>query len=395
MPKVTVAITTYNRPDYLRESIEAVLKQTFKDMEVLVIDNGSGVSTHNVVRDFNDPRLRYIRIPENVGSAGAWSEAMKRAAGDYIVVTHDDDRMIETMIEKQVSMMESDDSINVIGCNVSIIDGAGNVVSERDHAIDQDVIFQAGKYIQAYMQDRFRIHCPTFMLRRCINTGKQKVHVTNKLCGCTKETPGVGLVGDIFLLCHMNIGGKIGFIAEPQLQYREHEGSETLQTTINDDITMHKAVLSLLKWNLKMRWVVKYVKASLYRHMALSRLMDGKAAKCALKKLENCGVPLDLMPITPDGRCNKLAGKRVAIFGSFLNAYLIAKNCQASGVKVVCFLDNRLDRHGKKFAKIPIVGLSGAKGFDTIIISSERRSKGSLMPVLEPLGKEVIHWREL
>ena len=395
MPKVTVAITTYNRPDYLRESIDAVLKQTFQDIEVLVIDNGSGISTHNVVRCFNDPRLRYIRIPENVGSAGVWSEAMKRATGDYIVVTHDDDRMIETMIEKQVSMMESDDSINVIGCNVSVIDGAGNVVSERDHAIEHDVIFPVGKYIQAYMQDRFRIHCPTYMVRRCIKKDKRTAHITEKLCGCTKEMPGVGLIGDIYLLCNLNTTGKVGFIAEPQLQYREHDGSETLQTTINDDIMMHEAVLGLLKWNKKLKWVVKYVEASLYRHKALSRLMDGKAAKCALKKLENSLVPLDLMPITPDGRCDKLEGKCVAIFGSFLNAYLIAKHCKASGAKVVCFLDNRLDRQGKKFDKIPIVGLAGATGFDTIIISSERRSKESLMPLLERFGKEVIHWREL
>ena len=58
---LTIALQTYNRPNYLSESITSILNQTFKDYELIILDNGSDPDTVSVVKSFQDSRIRYIR----------------------------------------------------------------------------------------------------------------------------------------------------------------------------------------------------------------------------------------------------------------------------------------------------------------------------------------------
>ena len=61
MPRVTVVILTYNRAPFIAEAIQSVLEQTFRDFELIVVDDGSTDDTAAVVSRFTDPRLRYIK----------------------------------------------------------------------------------------------------------------------------------------------------------------------------------------------------------------------------------------------------------------------------------------------------------------------------------------------
>ena len=58
---LTIALQTYDRPKYLSESITSILNQTFKDYELIILDNGSGPETVSVIKSFHDSRIRYIR----------------------------------------------------------------------------------------------------------------------------------------------------------------------------------------------------------------------------------------------------------------------------------------------------------------------------------------------
>lgn len=103
-PLVSVVIATYNRARYIRESVESVLNQTFADLEVLVVDDGSTDETLEVLGGIDDDRLRVIH-KGNGGVASARNEAAKQAHGHFIVVHDDDDIMLPDRIESQLTSL--------------------------------------------------------------------------------------------------------------------------------------------------------------------------------------------------------------------------------------------------------------------------------------------------
>lgn len=76
MPKITIAIPTYNRAKLLTEAIESVLVQTYEDFELLISDNASTDETKNVVVSFKNPRIRYHRNKKNIGMMNNWNKCV-------------------------------------------------------------------------------------------------------------------------------------------------------------------------------------------------------------------------------------------------------------------------------------------------------------------------------
>ncbi|XTR52761.1 glycosyltransferase [Pseudarthrobacter sp. So.54] len=101
-PLVTVAIATYNRADYLRDSINSVLMQTVDDFELIIVDDGSTDDTQNVVRSFDDERIRYL-YQENQGIAAARNMIADTSRGTFTAVHDDDDIMLPWRLEVSLS----------------------------------------------------------------------------------------------------------------------------------------------------------------------------------------------------------------------------------------------------------------------------------------------------
>ncbi len=98
-PLVTVAISTFNRANFLAESISSVLCQTLQDFEIVVVDDGSTDNTRQIVESFDDRRIRYF-FQENAGIAAARNRAADEARGYYTAVHDDDDLMTPWRLEK-------------------------------------------------------------------------------------------------------------------------------------------------------------------------------------------------------------------------------------------------------------------------------------------------------
>lgn len=107
IPKVTVAIPTYNRAHYLKESIPSVLAQTFMDFNLVIIDNASTDNTGEVVRSFADPRIEYFRNECNLGIIGNWNRAIELCVGEYLNIFGDDDKMLPNFLEKSVTILDA------------------------------------------------------------------------------------------------------------------------------------------------------------------------------------------------------------------------------------------------------------------------------------------------
>lgn len=101
-PMVTVVIATKNRAQYLRSSIESVLKQSFGEFELIVIDDGSEDDTQDVLASISDPRLKHVRNDISQGVGAARNTANALAQGRYIAVHDDDDIMMPQRIETQL-----------------------------------------------------------------------------------------------------------------------------------------------------------------------------------------------------------------------------------------------------------------------------------------------------
>ena len=105
-PLVSVVITTFNRADFIRDSIESVLTQTVQDFEVLVLDDGSTDDTQSVVESISDERVRYFKMPKT-GIPGLRNFALSETRGKYTAIHDDDDIMLPWSLESRLSAIQS------------------------------------------------------------------------------------------------------------------------------------------------------------------------------------------------------------------------------------------------------------------------------------------------
>ena len=105
-PTVSVIIPTYNRANLINRSVSSVLNQTFKDFEVIVVDDGSIDNTENVVKNFNDSRIKYIKGEKNVGAAAARNIGIKVAKGKFIAFQDSDDEWLPEKLEEQIKIFK-------------------------------------------------------------------------------------------------------------------------------------------------------------------------------------------------------------------------------------------------------------------------------------------------
>lgn len=130
-PKVSIIIPTFNRAYLLARAIESVLAQTYKDFEIVVIDDASTDNTKEVVKSFDDKNIQYIYHKKNMGGAAARNTGIKIARGYYIAFLDDDDEWLGNKLEKQVEAMKKlpCDTWGGIYCGFyNIIDGKVTMV---------------------------------------------------------------------------------------------------------------------------------------------------------------------------------------------------------------------------------------------------------------------------
>ncbi len=103
---VSIVMPSYNTASYIAESIESVLAQTYKNFELLIIDDASSDNTDAVVASFSDVRIKYIKNKKNFGAAESRNKALREAKGVWIAFLDSDDLWCPTKLEKQIQFMK-------------------------------------------------------------------------------------------------------------------------------------------------------------------------------------------------------------------------------------------------------------------------------------------------
>jgi len=127
LPLVSVIIPTYNRPEYLRLTVESVLAQTYPNIEVIVADDASTDHTPEVMAAYGD-RVRYLREPVNTGGEQVILTGLAAARGKYINFLDHDDLMYPQKIARQVERLEADDLLSMAHCGYHHIDENGQLL---------------------------------------------------------------------------------------------------------------------------------------------------------------------------------------------------------------------------------------------------------------------------
>jgi len=106
MPKISVIIPTHNRPELLKKAVGSVLSQTYKDLEVIVVDDGMEKRADSVIKEFNDSRIKHIQHQEEKGGSAARNTGIRASSGEFIAFLDDDDEWLPEKLETQMKEFE-------------------------------------------------------------------------------------------------------------------------------------------------------------------------------------------------------------------------------------------------------------------------------------------------
>lgn len=103
---VSVIMPSYNTADYIKESIQSVLNQTYQNLELIIVDDCSSDNTMAVIDEIDDRRIRVFKNEKNSGAAVSRNKALREASGQWIAFLDSDDLWMPDKLEKQISFME-------------------------------------------------------------------------------------------------------------------------------------------------------------------------------------------------------------------------------------------------------------------------------------------------
>jgi len=125
-PQVSVIIPTYNYGRFIERAIQSVINQTYKDFEVIVVDDGSTDNTENIIKNIPDKRIKYLRHTKNLGGNAARNTGLRASSGNYIAFLDSDDEWLPEKLEKQLKLFkESSEQVGLIYSGVNVIDLTG------------------------------------------------------------------------------------------------------------------------------------------------------------------------------------------------------------------------------------------------------------------------------
>lgn len=129
VPTVSVIIPTYNRAHLVKRGIRSVLAQTYGDFELIIVDDASKDNTREVIKSFDDKRIRYICHKENRGAPATRNTGIRMARGVYIGLLDDDDEWLPTKLEKQIAKFgEVSSKVGLIYSGLEVMRADGHTI---------------------------------------------------------------------------------------------------------------------------------------------------------------------------------------------------------------------------------------------------------------------------
>jgi hypothetical protein len=215
-PRVTVFVPTYNRARWLRESIESVLAQTYGDFRLVVSDNASTDGTGDIVRQFDDPRISYVRLDEHLDLNAHFNRCYELATGDYTFLIPDDDRMTPDALERTVQFLDAHPAVGLVHGRAKLVGEGGETIADAHDmtGLPGTQVESGDDFIRRSVQAGFRVHASTALIR------------TSALAAVRLRDEDFP-VTDVGLWMRLALAWDVAFLAETLAVVRIHNGAYT------------------------------------------------------------------------------------------------------------------------------------------------------------------------
>jgi glycosyltransferase involved in cell wall biosynthesis len=204
--KVSVIIPTYNSEDYINEAIKSVLSQTYKNYEIIIVDDGSSDNTATLLKKYQG-RLKYF-YQNNQGSAAARNLGLNNSSGEFIAFLDSDDVWFPEKLEKQVRIMKENPRLAFVFAAAYMVNESGEIVKCWDNKNEPTMDFKR-------LYEKNFICTSTVLLRRyCLER-----------IGNFDENLKMSQDWDLWLRLAKKFEFK--FICQPLINYRMHSNNIT------------------------------------------------------------------------------------------------------------------------------------------------------------------------
>jgi glycosyltransferase involved in cell wall biosynthesis len=214
MPKISVIVPVYNVAPFLRAALDSILAQTFRDLQVIIVDDGSTDACPEMLRDFSasDERVQLMHLERNFGYGHAVNIGLERAEGEYVHIFESDDELYPHFYEKMLTATD-DTGADVVSCLHDVVTESGDLIKHSRRRHDPN------KCLLTVDKDHYLLHNRigiwSLLIRRSLIVEN---HVRlHESAGASFQD--IGFYYQIVRSCH-----GIFQINEPLYRYREHPG---------------------------------------------------------------------------------------------------------------------------------------------------------------------------
>ena len=212
--RVSFVVPSYRLAHLLRECVESILSQTFQDFEILIMDDCSPDATPEVARSFDDPRVRYVRHPANMGHLRNYNAGIEMSRGEYVWLISADDRLRRPyVLERFVEVLDRYQQVGYVFCPVMRFDATSETTLYGQHGLE-DWVKSGHEFLQTLAHGNSVPAASGLVRRSCYE----------RYGMFPLDLP---FAGDWYMWALFALHAKVAYLAEPMVGWRLHAANMT------------------------------------------------------------------------------------------------------------------------------------------------------------------------
>lgn len=277
-PKVSVIVPVYNGAEHLRETLDSIFNQTFKEFELIVVDDGSSDKSVDIIKSYGG-RVVFIQHKRNLGAPSfTKNTGIKVAKGEYLAFSDHDDNWYPKKLEKQISILDKHPEVVANFTNGHIMESeTSKNIAQRWNEIDE--LPEQQYCIERLLRQNFILSTTSAMIRS---------DIIRKIGGFDEK---MLLADDFEMWFRLACAGKLSFLQEPLFQWRFHTQSLSHDEDrhLNDLIYFYEKAKKTLKDPKPYESIINQNLSIYYKRLGnfyLDKKRNAEALKSYKKSLE-------------------------------------------------------------------------------------------------------------
>lgn len=146
---ISIIMPTYNVEKYVGQAIESILNQTYKEFELIIIDDGSTDNTFSILKNYSkkDKRIRIFKNSQNLRIVKTLNKGLKLATGNYIARMDGDDISLPTRLEIEKKYLDDNQNVDIVSSQMYGIDESGKIINKKKYPVTKKYIEKSMKFL--------------------------------------------------------------------------------------------------------------------------------------------------------------------------------------------------------------------------------------------------------